>query len=313
MEKILICSSFYEAGTPFLKQFFAGVVNSANNSSKEVCLLIAADDFQDIKGVIEKYRGDVDIKVSKATEIETISDVRSRMIESAIQSNFDILIFLDMDDFLLEGGVNYHLEALAGADISYGDLQLVDSNGNPTGKTLFTGIAVPNTVVSSDSIREGNFFGFSNTAVKCKSLGGLDLQIPSNLIASDWWFFSHLLSKGLTAKKTAGAVAAYRQHNANTLGANMATSLEQIQFRCKVALDHFGQLPAVPENRVIVKKLELLAETLSMRPHEIDLLSFKTHPRNHVWFFDVFCLAKSVHEKKFGNRVNTKTGNNTDG
>ena len=313
MEKILICSSFYEAGAPFLKQFFAGVVNSADNSSREVCLLIAVDDFQDIKGVIQRYKDDVDIMVSQANERETISDVRSRMVRSAIQSNFDILIFLDMDDFLLEDGINYHLEALSDADISYGDLQLVDSDGHPIGKTLFTNIGVPNTVVSADMIREGNFFGFSNTAVKRASLDGIDIQIPSNLIASDWWFFSNLLSNGLIAKKTAGTVAAYRQHNANTLGADEATSLEQIQFRCKAALDHFEQLPVAPANSVIVEKLKFLSEVLSMRPHEIDLFGFKTYPRNHVWFSDVFCLANLVRKEKFDKKVNTKIGNQADG
>lgn len=298
MEKILICSSFYEAGAQFLEQFFAGVVNSADNGSREIRLLIAVDDFQNINCIVHRYHNDLDIFVSKANKFETISDVRSRMVKSAIQLKHEILIFLDMDDFLLDNGVNYHLQALADAEISYGDLQLVDSLGNSIGKTLFSGVSVPDFVTSPNAIREGNFFGFSNTAIKTKSLERLNLQIPSNLIASDWWFFSSLLSSGLTAKKTAGTVAAYRQHDFNTLGAGATTSLEQLNFRCKVVLDHFEQLPALSENKLVVEKLEFLAEALVRSPHVIDLAGFEASPKKHPWFSDVFYFANLIYEKK---------------
>ena len=243
--KIAICAALYEAGRPFLADFSAAVGAAA--AHYDTIFVAAVDGLLDAKNALSGVAAELDTVTVDVARGHTPAGVRRAMLAAGQESGADILVFIDMDDVIAPAALDSHLDALADADISYGDLELIDAGGAALGRRFFENAGIPDKIEGVDAIRDRNFLGFSNTAVRANRIAPAALTMPDDIVAADWWFFTMLLLGGLHGKKTKEPVAAYRIHGANTLGVVGPQTAAEAIGQTEALLRHYRAFSAHPE------------------------------------------------------------------
>jgi hypothetical protein len=216
------------------------------------------------------------------------------MLDAAAASDADIVVFADFDDRLLPDALRLHADALDEADISYGDMVLIDGAGQPLDSNFFDGAAIPKDVGGPAAIAERNFLGFGNTAVRRAALARAALSMPDDAMPADWWLFTMLLSGGLKGRRTDAPVALYRSHGASTLGAAPATTLTVLRRRAAMALNHHRQLDARVDVSAACRAVERLVDYIDRDHRAWSMLSPVLVDCPGVWFEDVARASRAV-------------------
>lgn len=287
MKNIIVCSSFYETGRKYLKDFFEGFKNASYSSVGNITLNLAIDDFKNPELTLKKYKQEFNIKICKSKKKLTVSETRNLMIKSALQLNGDVVIFIDMDDILLKDGINNHLEALENAMISYADMEIINEKKVPFNYTLFEGNNVPNQVHDHKALLYRNFFGLTNTALKVNAFKYLK-EVPSHLKATDWWLFTNLLYDGCKAKKTKQPIGLYRQHKSNVLGYKKTIGIDNFIYRCQMAEDHFTALPKDKDFEKALEKVIKVKNLAISNPNHIIKKLNVLNSSSSLWFSELF-------------------------
>jgi hypothetical protein len=262
MTRFAICTALYEAGRPYLEAYAAGL--RAAVAGTDARLVIALDDFDAPEPVIAALREICPVSTVKAHDGATPGQVRQSLVTAGLESGADILIFADMDDMLAANAPGLHQDALAaGADISFGDLDLMDARGEYLHRCFFDGVKIPRYVDDPAVLAGRNFLGLSNTAVRSAALTEEALHIPADVVAADWWLFTTLLRTGCTARRTMSTVGAYRLHGGNTLGAGVPATRAQLQSSIDIALRHYRAFPGARELATRHGRLKTLAQALA--------------------------------------------------
>lgn len=246
--KIAICAALYEAGRPFLAGFTEALCAAAAEGgvAREVVFIAAVDGLLDAEEALANLAEHLDIDTVDIPAGHTPAGVRRAMLAAGQASGADVLVFIDMDDLIAPGALESHLGALREADFSYGDMDLIDVSGRGLGRRFFDGAGVPGHIDNIAAISDRNFLGFSNTAVRTSRIAPVALAVPEDVIAADWWFYTMLLLGGLSGRKTAGPVAAYRIHDANTLGAGTPRTVTGAIGQTEAMLRHYRAFSAHP-------------------------------------------------------------------
>lgn len=242
--KIAICAALYEAGRPFLAPFVEAL--RAATAGRDVVFVAAVDGLRDAKEALAELAGQLDIIIADVPAGHTLAGVRRAMLAAGQASGADVLVFIDMDDLIAPGALDRHLGALEEADFSYGDMDLIDDAGHGLERRFFDNAGIPDRVDDVITIRDRNFLGFSNTAVRANRLSPDALIVPEDVVAADWWFFTMLVLAGLRGKKTAGTVAAYRIHDSNTLGVGAPQTVPAAIIQAEAMLRHYRAFSAHP-------------------------------------------------------------------
>ena len=242
--KIAICAALYEAGRPFLAGFMEALCAAA--SGREVVFVAAVDGLLDAEDALANLAEHLDIDTVDVPAGHTPAGVRRAMLTAGQASGADALVFIDMDDLIAPGALESHLGALREADFSYGDMELIDGSGRALGRRFFDGAGVPGHIDNIAAISDRNFLGFANTAVRTSRIAPVALAVPEDIVAADWWFYTMLLLGGLSGRKTAGPVAAYRIHDANTLGAGTPRTVTGAIGQTEAMLRHYRAFSAHP-------------------------------------------------------------------
>jgi hypothetical protein len=93
--------------------------------------------------------------------------------------------------------------------------------------------------IEKDFIRDKNIFGFSNTACRTKYL--INIPIPSEIIAVDWYLFTKVSESGAKACFTAKTNTYYRQWEENIIGVDKRTT-SQIETGVRAKYFHFKNM-----------------------------------------------------------------------
>lgn len=287
MKAVVVCTSIYEAARPFLPAYLDGIRKLDRALGRPVDLVLANDGFHAAADAFSSTAGMVHIVEAHGSGI---GRVRSRMIEAAATSNCGSIVFCDFDDALLAEAAG-HLAILETADISFGDLRLIDSSGNLVAPSFFADANVPDRISGSEALVERNFLGFSNTAVRAESIAPTAMRIPDNQKAADWWFFSMLLEAGAEARRCPGAVAEYRLHGANTLGGRPAPDIAAALDRCRLFLVHQSSLPPRTDRAAAADRIEALAAAMSADPVGWAPVLKQACSQPGVWFDDLRAAA----------------------
>jgi len=242
--KIAICAALYEAGRPFLAGFKEAVRAAA--AGRDVGLIAAVDGLSDANAALADVAHQLEIVTVEVPPGHTPAGVRREMLSAGQASGAEVLVFVDMDDLIAPEGVDRHLAALAEADFSYGDMVLIDAAGRGLGRRFFDHANVPDRVDDVIAVSDRNFLGFSNTAVRTNCIAPVALAVPEHIVAADWWFFTMLLLGGRRGRKTAGLVASYRLHEANTLGAGAPQTVAEAISQTEAMLRHYRAFSAHP-------------------------------------------------------------------
>ncbi len=267
MTRFAICTALYEAGRPYLEAYAAGLRAAVGGT--DAGLVLALDDFVAPDPLITALGQICPVSTVKVRDGATPAQVRQSLIAAGLESGADILVFADMDDMLAANAPGLHADALAagsGADISFGDLDLMDARGEYLRRRFFDGVDVPRHVDDPAVLAGRNFLGLSNTAVRASALTEEALHIPADVVAADWWVFTTLLRAGRTARRTMSPVGAYRLYGGNTLGAGVPATRAQLQRSIDIALRHYRAFPATRELATRHGRLEMLAQILSGCP-----------------------------------------------
>jgi hypothetical protein len=262
-------------------------------------VLFVVDGVQDGVDSVLPFLDGVSFDAIHAPSGVTHADVRSLLLRHAAALDVDAVAFADCDDEMEKDALKVHAQTLEHADFSYGDQILINQRGNKLGATLFEGWVVPQRAESIESLLNGNFAGFSGSAVRASALSEDVVAVPSAVLAIDWWVFSRLLLAGATGIQTRKPVARYRQHVANIHGgATVSRALVDVRRRAGIALAHFANLP---RHREIVRRdsamrglVTLLAAAPGPLPSDIE----NACSRNTCWYADVVSLALQYLDKR---------------
>ena len=221
-------------------------------------VIVINDGFEDFAEVVDMYENlsIVEIKCQK-----TPAKNREFGIRFAKNNGYDVLVFGDSDDTFSENRIENSLELLKCFDIVVNDLTLVSETATIQERYLSNRIKM-GAEINAEFIQDKNIFGFTNTAINLNKIETINFQ--NELIAVDWYFFTFLLLRGLTAIFTNDSLTYYRQHDESLVGLGQKMTLNSFQKGLDVKLKHYANLPELSDCYHEVKKLsELELEDLS--------------------------------------------------
>lgn len=290
MSALALCTTLYPAGLPYFDDYCRGIIAAVQDYGDPLHLVLVCDglDEADFAKQAQDLRQRIKLHmVQMATGGPAAA--RRLMLRTAAALPVVAVICYDMDDIPDPDGLSRHMKALQTAAISYGDMDLIDQNGRPEGRTFFSGQRVPSQVTDPHDLLRRNFMGFTNTAVKREIIEPVAAAIPDDITAIDWWFYTNLLSKGYGAARTDGTVVAYRTHGQSTLGATGATDDRTLLRQCRIMREHYAQLPPSWE----VRRADAAVERLIQMPvHARARLRPPLQPG--VWYDDVLRACEKM-------------------
>lgn len=287
MKSVTVCTSIYEAARPFLPDYLDGLRHVGAALGHPVDLVLANDGFRGAAEAFAGAGGAVRIVEARGSRI---AGVRCKMIEAAAASNSETILFCDLDDVILPGAAR-HLAILESADISFGDLRLVDATRNPLSASFLQGAKIPDCISGPDALVEHNFLGFSNTAMRREAIAPAAVKIPDDQETADWWFFTTLLEAGATAARCPEPVAEYRLHEANTLGGCPVPTVAAALARCRLFLAHQAALPRRAARVAASERIERLAAAMTADPAAWTPILRQVCSQPGVWFDDLNAAA----------------------
>jgi hypothetical protein len=251
--------------------------------------------LQEADAALADMAESLDIITVDVASGHTPAGVRRAMLAAGQASGADVLVFIDMDDLIAPGALASHLDALREAEFSYGDMDLIDSAGRPLGRRFFDDAGVPGEVDNVAAISDRNFLGFSNTAVRASRIAPVALTVPEDVVAADWWFYTMLLLGGLHGKKTAAPVAAYRIHDANTLGAGAPRTATDAIGQTAAMLRHYRAFSAHPGLGARAAETEqVLAKLRSASEQELTSQLGASDDEGGAWFEGIARIAENL-------------------
>lgn len=290
--KIAICAALYEAGRPFLADFVSALRAAA--VGHDAIFVAAVDGLENSGEALADLAKDLEVVAVEVAPGHTPAGVRAAMLTAGHATGADILVFIDMDDVIAPRALDRHLVALAGADFSYGDLELVDVSGGSLGRCFFDNAGIPDRINDVTAISDRNFLGFSNTAVRASRISPVALMVPEDIVAADWWFFTMLLLGGQSGKKATGTVAKYRLHDANTLGAGTPRTVSEAIGQSEAMLRHYRAFSAQPMLARRADETERVLDQLRRAPAlELEAYLAASRGAGGAWFEGLGGLAET--------------------
>jgi hypothetical protein len=239
--KTCLFTVIYPGCEPYLPRFFESV---SDQTRDDFDLLILNDG-------LENPMQHIPVREKRLTLIPvsgTIAKVREEGIRILENSDYETVIFADADDFMSANRVDASILALEEAEIYVNDVSTVDEQGNAMHSMLFSGRLGEEFTIDPSFLTDKNIMGLGNTAVRKDAL--IPMKIPSDTIAVDWYYFTHLLLSGRSALFKNESVTFYRQHDANTAGLGRITP-ERFRHALKVQLQHAESLSGFSDVYII--------------------------------------------------------------
>ena len=191
----------------------------------------------------------------------TPSAIRKVGIEWLLLQGTDIIIFADSDDYFMDNRIEVSKNILSYYDIIFNELIIVGEDIQqpfPMIEHRFKEGAE----LSKVNIKYSNCMGFSNTAINTKCITKSLSQVPEEIIAFDWAFFSLCLHEGTIAVFTEKTATYYRQYE-NNIASPRSFTADQILRGVQVKRDHYRFISQfVNEYESISKEFVKLLERL---------------------------------------------------
>lgn len=248
--KIVIYTTFY----PSIIQYFDDFVESINSQTfKNFKLFICLNGCKLSKKKLSK----INVEFELFHVRDTWQNARIKAIKRILKRDFEFLYFADGDDKFDNKRLQKTIHFFKKYDFVVNELIIF-------GKKIKKKIKLLKSLKNKKEIKlidikDKNFIGCSNTAVRTSSLKRVIKKINPKLVAFDWCMATLLLmskSKGIYTNET---FTYYRQHNNNTSGVNDFSKKSVIKdFNTKI--NHFKYFESLHFNNK--KKIFLLEKKL---------------------------------------------------
>lgn len=253
---------------PMERKYLLDFLNSLQNQTfKNFDLIIVNDGYDDLAELLVSYKN---IKTIVLAYNGTPAKNREFGINYCLEQKYDILIFGDSDDYFENNRVEKSIEFLKDNDIVVNDLSLFDESEIYEDKYISNRVK-NRSKIDLEFIKNKNVFGLSNTALKLKDIDKIEL--PSDLVAVDWYFFTLLLLKNKVAIFTNETVTYYRQHAENLVGLKKL-DIQSYKRGIKVKKKHFQCLNHITDifneelNRI--SEIELKVDNIKLNTETND-------------------------------------------
>lgn len=299
---ITVCSVIYNEAKKYIPEFISGIQSaSARYLDYGIVNVIIVNDgmlVDEAEKIIKSLSTTNDVTMIHSTHGKSVADIRKQLLLFAAVNAEEIIVFTDCDDILCENALQLHKQVLDKYDFSYGDQILIDENGNNLGTSLYTGWDVPEKIENSQELLNGNFIGFSGVAINKICLQEHNnCNIPHDIIAVDWWFFSNLLSDGKRGGITKEPVVNYRQHQKNVHGVKHNLNSDLIMKYIDISLAHFRNLPSFPDVALRKKGLERLLQLFHSEPEYIMKKLKELKVKSGYLYSDIIFLSLEISTK----------------
>lgn len=230
--KVAFLTTIFPMNKKYLYDFFDSL---KNQTCQKVDVIVVNDGYREFEEIKLNYN---QLNIIELKYSNTPAKNREYGINYCIDNNYDILVFGDSDDYFAQNRIEKSIEFLKESDIVVNDLSLFNENFIYEEKYLSNRIRNLQ-LIDFEFIKDKNIFGLSNTAIKLNNLK--EINIPDNLIAVDWYFFTLLMYEGQKAIFTNETVSYYRQYEENTVGIE---ELDEVSFNkaLKVKKLHYEAL-----------------------------------------------------------------------
>jgi hypothetical protein len=168
---------------------------------------------------------------------KTIIKNREILIKEAFNQKYEWIIFGDSDDYFDINRVEIIREFTKDYDLISNEI--VSFAGLKVYEPQFLKVLGDFSEIDLTFIRDKNLFGLSNVACRTKFL--INVIIPSNIIADDWYLFTKAIQSGAKACFTAQTNTYYRQWEENIIGVDKRTT-NQIKTGVKAKYFHFKNM-----------------------------------------------------------------------
>ncbi len=290
MRRLLVCTAVYEAARRFITPWCDSVAAAASRYDGAVSVLLAVDDLTQPERTFAALSRRLPTHFADARGTGRIAAVRSKMLATAISFDTDAYVFLDIDDLAERQCFSAHGAALDEAEISYGDLRLIDEVGREVAPSFFADADVPPRVENARQLIGRNFIGFGNSALRAEAVSASTPTIPESVLAPDWWFFTEMLRNGRKARRTTETVGAYRLHGQSLLGGRASPEPGAVLRRCAIVLAHYRAFPDDPAMSRLVPRVETLMAQIERAPETLEGAMQAACGIAGLWFEDVHRL-----------------------
>jgi hypothetical protein len=230
------------------------------------------------------------------------SEVRQRAIALLIDE-YDGLVFVDSDDWLLPDRIESARGALRRHDVTACALRIVDGQGRDLGLVFGpTGL-----VDWSAFLSRYNAFGLSNAAYRTEVLRRIP-PAPAGCIAFDWHLVTHAWCARASLHFDDTPRMAYRQYGANVARVLRPFAAADIERAASVVLAHHrlvrGLAAARPEFQPLLEaareRVERFCERIVARPDRLEqyVAALNRIEPQYVWWW---CVAHPQLEQQWTN------------
>ncbi|MSQ92714.1 MAG: hypothetical protein EXR87_07280 [Gammaproteobacteria bacterium] len=288
---MLVCTAVYEAGRPFVGAWCDSINEAAGRYEGPVSVLLLIDGLADARRSYAAVSAHLPVQLVEPGPMAGVAMVRREMLAAARATECDAFVFVDMDDVAEPDCLNLHRDALADADASYGDARVIGDDGAEIAASFFADCDVPTSVDSVDPLRRRNFMGLTNTAARRDRVPAAAYDVPVDVMAVDWWFYSTLLITGRRAKRTRAAVSGYRRHGGSMIGSGHAATAAGLARRCDVVAAHCRRFGDDAVMREFGHRAAGLRDEVRREPRAAERHLSRLSPRPFVWHEDVWRLT----------------------
>lgn len=284
---IAVFSVVHPKAFPYFNDFLFSLATQTN---KDFSLFLVNDGTPGVEETIHQYNLNVVLRNLSGTP----SAIRKSAIEWILSQSVDIIIFADTDDCFMNNRIEICKSNLLNYSIMFNELILIGDNITHAipmlGKRFKN-----NEIISLNNIKYSNCMGFSNTAIKTKVIPKSVFQIPDDIIAFDWAFFSLCMQEELKAVFTKQTATYYRQHNDNIASPQSFTE-DQILRGVRVKRDHYRFISRIDAQYESLSNqfsalFEKLSGDVSFRNTYCESVKDKT-PQNLLWWESIKSLEE---------------------